>query len=349
VQKRIDLARSLVANPKLLLLDEPAAGLAEHESRQLMELIRRLQEQRGFGLLLVEHDMHFVTGLCPRITVIDFGKFLAEGTPAEVRADPSVVTAYLGTGQVKERAPRTAAAAKADPALMVIDLSVRYGAVPALRKVSITAQDGAITTIVGANGAGKTTLLSAIGGTVSAQSGTILYRGRDITATTSEARVGQGIVMCPEGRRLFPDMTVRENLMLGAYALPNQKAAAETIDKVFALFPRVAERHKQSAGTLSGGEQQMVAIGRALMAQPKLLLLDEPSLGLAPNLVELIFETIAQIRTLGCAIVLVEQNASMALDIADYGYVLETGTVTAGGGAEELKSRRDVIEAYLGV
>ena len=347
VQKRVDLARSLVGDPKLLLLDEPAAGLTEAESRQLMELIQRVQGQRGFGLLLVEHDMHFVTGLCPRITVIDFGRFLAEGPPAEMRANRDVITAYLGTGQLKERSRPTATADLA-PVLEVKDLSVRYGAVPALRQVSLTARDGAITTIVGANGAGKTTLLSAVSGVVDSHGGAIRYRGADVTQQSCEQRVAQGIVMCPEGRRLFPEMTVAENLMLGAYGRADQASVGTAMDKVFALFPRIADRKRQLAGTLSGGEQQMVAIGRALMAEPKLLLLDEPSLGLAPNLVEVIFETIAEIRKLGCAILLVEQNASMALEIADFGYILETGSMTISGPAAELKARRDVIEAYLG-
>jgi ABC-type branched-subunit amino acid transport system ATPase component len=352
VQKRIDLARSLVANPSLLLLDEPAAGLTESESHQLMELIRSVQAERKFGLLLVEHDMQFVSSLCPRITVIDFGKLLAEGTPGEVRRNPDVVVAYLGTGELSAKAKAagdaTAGIARAAPVLQVKDLGVRYGAVPALRGVSIEVAAGGVTAIIGANGAGKTTLLSTVSGIVAAHQGQVLYAGSDVTRLSCEERVARGIVMCPEGRRLFPDMTVQENLLLGAYNVADQAAIAAALDRTFALFPRIAGRRKQLAGTLSGGEQQMVAIGRALMAAPKLLLLDEPSLGLAPNLVELIFETIAEIRKLGCAIMLVEQNASMALEVADVGYVLETGAVTLSGPAADLKARRDVIAAYLG-
>ncbi len=347
VQKRVDLARSLVSDPQLLLLDEPAAGLTEAESHRLMELIRELQAARGFGLLLVEHDMQFVASLCPRLTVVDFGKLLAEGTPQEIRGNRDVITAYLGTGRVGDRANRAAPSA-ATPLLEVKDLDVRYGAVPALRRVSITAAEGAITAIVGANGAGKSTLLATVGGVVAPYRGTVAYRGQEVTRLACEERVERGIVLCPEGRRLFPEMTVQENLLLGAYGNPEQAGIGDGLDKVFALFPRIAGRRKQLAGTLSGGEQQLVAIGRALMAAPKLLLLDEPSLGLAPNLVELIFQTIAEIRRLGCSIVLVEQNASMALAIADFGYVLETGSVTLSGRADELVARRDVIEAYLG-
>jgi ABC-type branched-subunit amino acid transport system ATPase component len=350
VQKRVDLARSLVANPSLLLLDEPAAGLTEAESHQLMELIRALHAERKFGLLLVEHDMQFVTNLCPRITVIDFGRLLAEGTPREVRENRDVVVAYLGTGELSAKA-RTVSAAAAEasaPMLEVKDIGVRYGAVPALRSVSVRVTAGAITAIIGANGAGKTTLLATVSGIVAAHEGRLLYDGADVTRLSCEERVARGIVMCPEGRRLFPDMTVQENLLLGAYNVADAAAIAAGLDRVYALFPRIAGRRKQLAGTLSGGEQQMVAIGRALMAAPKLLLLDEPSLGLAPNLVELIFETIAEIRKLGCSIMLVEQNASMALEVADFGYVLETGAVTLAGPAVDLKARRDVIAAYLG-
>jgi branched-chain amino acid transport system ATP-binding protein len=348
VQKRVDLARSIVARPKVLLLDEPAAGLTEHESRQLMELILRLHEQFGFTLLLVEHDMHFVSGLCPRITVIDFGRFLAEGAPEEIRTDASVITAYLGTGRLKGVGASEAAVEVRPPVVSVRDLEVRYGAVPALHGVSLEAGEGEITTIVGANGAGKSTLLAAIAGVVPAHRGAILYRGEAVTRMSCEERVASGIVLCPEGRRLFAEMTVQENLLLGAYKNADRAATGAALERVFALFPRIADRRGQGAATLSGGEQQMVAIGRALMANPSVLLLDEPSLGLAPNLVELIFETILQISRAGTSIVLVEQNASMALDIATRGYVLETGRVTLAGPAAELKARQDFVEAYLG-
>ncbi len=352
VQKRVDLARSVIARPKVLLLDEPAAGLTEHESRQLMDLIRQIHEEFRFALLLVEHDMHFVSSLCPRITVIDFGRYLAEGTPDEIRASKEVITAYLGTGGIGNRRQRSDAAeatpAPKIPVVAVRDLEVRYGAVPALHGISMDAPEGAITAIVGANGAGKTTLLAAISGIVPAHSGNLLYRDHPMTRWSCEMRVAHGIVLCPEGRRLFPEMTVRENLLLGAYKARDRAGAPEALERVFALFPRIAGRRNQKAGTLSGGEQQMVAIGRALMAEPSVLLLDEPSLGLAPNLVELIFERIVEISRSGTSIILVEQNASMALEIADRGFVLETGKVTLSGSAAELKARQDFVEAYLG-
>jgi len=236
----------------------------------------------------------------------------------------------------------------ADPLLRIHGLAVGYKRLPVLHDVSLSIAAGESIGLVGANGAGKTTLLSTVSGIVAAHQGQILYRGADITRLSCEQRVAQGIVMCPEGRRLFPEMTVQENLLLGAYNVTDKTAIGAALDRVYALFPRIAGRRKQLAGTLSGGEQQMVAIGRALMAAPTLLLLDEPSLGLAPNLVELIFETIAEIRKLGCSIMLVEQNAAMALEVADFGYVLETGKVTVSGRASDLKERHDVVEAYLG-
>jgi branched-chain amino acid transport system ATP-binding protein len=350
VQKRVDLARSIVSRPKLLLLDEPAAGLTELESRQLMDLIQRLHDELGFSLLLVEHDMQFVSGLCPQLTVIDFGSFLAEGPPEQVRKNEQVIVAYLGTSSAGSRpaAPAPQPLSSPNPVIEVRDLEVRYGAVPALHGISLAAPESAITAIVGANGAGKSTLLATISGLVPAHRGSVRYRGRDLTRASCEERVAQGIVLCPEGRRLFPDMTVQENLLLGGYKLADPTAIDAHLERVFALFPRIAGRRKQLAGTLSGGEQQMVAIGRALMAGPQVLLLDEPSLGLAPNLVELIFVTIAEIKASGTSIILVEQNAAMALEIADRGYVIETGDVTLSGPAAELKARRDVVEAYLG-
>jgi branched-chain amino acid transport system ATP-binding protein len=283
--------------------------------------------------------------------VIDFGSFLAEGPPEEVRKNEQVIVAYLGTGSAGSRqaAPAQQAPSPApNPVIEVRDLEVRYGAVPALHGITLAAPEGAITAIVGANGAGKSTLLATISGLVPAHRGSVRYRGRDVTRTSCEERVAQGIILCPEGRRLFPDMTVQENLLLGGYQLAEPTAIDAHLERVFALFPRIAGRRKQLAGTLSGGEQQMVAIGRALMAAPQVLLLDEPSLGLAPNLVELIFATIAEIKASGTSIILVEQNAAMALEIADRGYVIETGDVTLSGAAAELKARRDVVEAYLG-
>lgn len=227
-------------------------------------------------------------------------------------------------------------------------LNVHYGAIHALRDVSLYVQKGEIVTIVGANGAGKSTLLRTISGLVRVSSGTIIFDGEDITHLPTHEIVRRGLVHAPEGRRIFANMTVRENLLLGAYVHNNPDTLVEDFERVFHIFPRLREREHQIAGTLSGGEQQMLAIGRALMSHPKLLMLDEPSLGLAPNLVQEIFRIIREINAEGTTILLVEQNAHMALRIAHRGYVLETGEVVIADDASSLLQNEAVRSAYLG-
>ena len=232
--------------------------------------------------------------------------------------------------------------------LKVAGLDVYYGAVHALKGVDVTADSGEIVTLIGANGAGKTTLLRTISGLVPPRAGRILFEGRDIGKLAPHVIVGLGISQAPEGRMVFANLTVRDNLELGAYRRRDKPGIAEDRDRVFQLFPRLLERVRQSAGTLSGGEQQMLAIGRALMSRPRLLLLDEPSLGLAPLLVREIFRTIREINGRGVTILLVEQNAHMALTVARRGYVLETGRVVLEDRAESLLQNADVKKAYLG-
>jgi branched-chain amino acid transport system ATP-binding protein len=226
-----------------------------------------------------------------------------------------------------------------------------YGSIQALKGISLTVDQGEIVTLIGANGAGKSTTLRSINGLNSPRRGRIRFQGRDITYASAHDIVEQGISQSPEGRRLFPRMSVLENLEMGTFQRAdrgNRKAVNEDLDRVYELFPRLAERKNQKAGTLSGGEQQMVAIGRALMASPKLLLLDEPSMGLAPIFVERIFEIIREINSQGTPILLVEQNALMALDVANRGYVLETGKIALADDAKKLKQNEDVRKTYLG-
>lgn len=232
--------------------------------------------------------------------------------------------------------------------LEIKNLSVFYEAIQALRGISLSVPKGSIVCLIGANGAGKTTVLRAISGIKKATQGEILFSGKDITDRASHALVGLGIVQCPEGRGVFPNLTVEENLDLGAYVRHDHAEIRKDLDHVYSLFPRLKERRKQMAGTLSGGEQQMLAIGRALMARPLLLLLDEPSLGLAPQVIELIFETIQQINRDGTTILLVEQNAQMALEASRYAYVLETGEILLEGEAAKLLENPKVQQAYLG-
>ena len=234
------------------------------------------------------------------------------------------------------------------PILELEDVHTYYGAIHALKGISLTVNEGEIVTLIGANGAGKSTTLRSINGLNHPRRGRIRFRGRDITHAAPHGIVKHGIAQSPEGRRLFPRMSVLENLEMGAFQRSDRAGLKEDMERVFQLFPRLHERRLQQAGTLSGGEQQMCAIGRALMAHPKLLLLDEPSMGLAPIFVEKIFEIIGEINAQGTPILLVEQNALMALDAASRGYVLETGRIALAGPAQELRRNEQVRKAYLG-
>jgi branched-chain amino acid transport system ATP-binding protein len=232
--------------------------------------------------------------------------------------------------------------------LVVENLSVNYGAIRALHQVSCRVKQGEIVALIGANGAGKTTILNTISGIVPSISGSVSFEGEDITHMAAHLIVRKGISQVPEGRRVFARMSVLENLEMGGFILPGKQEVARGIERAFSLFPRLAERRKQAARTLSGGEQQMLAMGRALMSDPRLLLLDEPSMGLAPMLVEKIFEIVDEINKSGTTIMLVEQNAAMALSIAHRAYVLETGEVVLSGDARELARNPEVRKAYLG-
>ena len=232
--------------------------------------------------------------------------------------------------------------------LEVKDLSVAYGKIVAVKGISFNVNKGEIVTLIGSNGAGKSTTLRTISGLLAPKSGTITFKGEQISGMQGHDVVKKGITQSPEGRRIFPRMTVSENLDLGAFLRNDKSEIAADFDRVLELFPRLRERLTQKAGTMSGGEQQMLAVARAMMGRPELLLLDEPSMGLAPVLVELIFETIVKIREQGTTILLVEQNALAALDVADRAYVLESGTVKMSGNASELASNDEVTKAYLG-
>ena len=248
---------------------------------------------------------------------------------------PSTATGPEGEGRTK-------------PVLQVQDIHTYYGAIEALKGISLEVYDGEIVTLIGSNGAGKTTTLRSISGIVPPRGGKILYQGRDITGLPGHQVAGMGIAHSPEGRRIFPRMTVRENLDMGAFTRRDPEGIKADIERVYEMFPRLKEREKQKAGTMSGGEQQMLAMGRALMAEPTLLLLDEPSLGLAPVIVDKIYEIIREINEQGVTILLVEQNANYALDVSARGYVLETGTVALTDNSASLRTDERVKAAYLG-
>ena len=231
--------------------------------------------------------------------------------------------------------------------LKVEDLHVYYGSIHAIKGVSFEVHEGEIVTLIGANGAGKSTTLNTVAGLLKPRSGSVSFDGKIVSGVPASKIVPQGLALCPEGRRVFQQMTVRENLEMGGYTRPAGEIAA-SLDDVFERFPRLKERHRQIAGTLSGGEQQMLAMGRALMSKPKLLMLDEPSMGLAPILVEQIFDIVQELNRAGTTILLVEQNAQMALSIANRAYVLETGNIVKSGDAHLLMNDDDVRKAYLG-
>jgi branched-chain amino acid transport system ATP-binding protein len=235
-----------------------------------------------------------------------------------------------------------------DTVLLVEDVHTFYGSIEALKGISLDVHEGEIVTLIGANGAGKSTTLRSINGLNHPRKGKIFFQGTDVTSMPPHQIVKRGISQSPEGRKLFPRMSVIENLEMGAFQRTDRAGIKEDMDRVFSLFPRLAERKTQKAGTMSGGEQQMLAIGRALMARPKLLLLDEPSMGLAPIFVEKIFEIVKEINAQGTPILLVEQNALMALDTADRGYVLETGKIALADNAKALRENEQVRKTYLG-
>ena len=333
-QRLIEIARALAANPTVLLLDEPAAGLNSSEKKSLHDLLDRIAAQ-GLTILIIDHDMTLISGVARHLTVLNFGRRIANGETAEVLRQPDVVAAYLGVLVMA--------------LLEVRDLCVSYGEIEALRGVSFAIDEGAVVTLLGSNGAGKSTTLRAISGLVAPRSGSILFDGKPIAGLGPRTIVRLGVAHVPEGRRVFPGLTVRENIMLGA---SNGNASSSAIrreaDAMFDLFPDIRRFADTLGWTLSGGQQQMVAVARGLMAKPRLLLLDEPSLGLAPVIVQAVFQIIAEIHKRGTTVLLVEQNAHMALKVANWGYVLETGRLALGGDPATLWSDEGIRDAYLG-
>jgi ABC-type branched-subunit amino acid transport system ATPase component/ABC-type branched-subunit amino acid transport system permease subunit len=346
-RRRLEIARALAADPSLLLLDEPAAGMSPVEADDLIHRLRALRTA-GRAILLVEHRMSMVMELCDRLVVIDHGRKLAEGPPDEVRSDPAVIAAYLGTeqpGGVQSGRLEGRPAAGHPAHLRLEGLTAGYRGLTVLRHFDLEARPGEIVCLLGANGAGKSTVIRSILGATDRSAGRVLLDGGEITRLRPAQIIGHGVAVVPEGRHIFGRMTVEENLQVmldGVRAKPGDR-----FDYVYGLFPRLLERRHQLAGTLSGGEQQMLAIGRALMARPRLICLDEPTMGLAPLMARATLEAVERINAEGVTIILAEQNAA-ALSIADRVYIVETGRVAAEGGAGEFLNRQDVVERYLG-
>lgn len=346
-RRLVEIARALASRPSVLLLDEPAAGLGRGDTDALAELFKVLA---GFNIavILVEHDMALVMAVSEHILVLDAGKPIASGTPEEVRSNPRVVAAYLG-GTSYQASPReTPWTGSRDARLYIKDLVVDYGAAPVVEGVSLVVNPGELIAILGANGAGKSSILKCLAGLHTPSSGTILLDNENIERVDASAIAARGLALVPEGRQMFAQLSVRDNLLLGGYSRTEAFDADAEVEAILKRFPRLRDRIDSPAGLLSGGEQQMVAVGRGLMAKPKILLLDEPSLGLSPAMIGELYDALAALRDEGVTLLLVDQMANLALQIADRAYVLETGRIVKSGTAEQLRGDRELEAAYLG-
>jgi branched-chain amino acid transport system ATP-binding protein len=340
-RRLVEIARALATAPAVLLLDEPAAGLSEADTAKLGGLLQRLAKA-GLAVVLVEHDMSLVMSISDEIVVLDAGRRIAAGSPATVRNDPAVKAAYLGTTM----AAGSATARTAGATLLDVDgLSAGYGALAVLDNVSLKVGRGEVIALFGPNGAGKSTLMKALSGLIRPVSGSIKLVDQDLTSLSAPLVARSGLILVPEGRQVFPQLTVAENLRLGA-TRRNDFSESE-IEGMLERFPRLRPRLHTAAGLLSGGEQQMLAVARGLLARPEVLLLDEPSLGLAPAVVTELFEQFTRLRDEGMTLLIVDQMADYALAIADRGYVLGGGRVVAQGSPAELRGAM-LDDAYLG-
>ena len=382
--KRLELARALSLSPKLLLLDEIAAGLIESEVEVLKGILAGLK-RGGQAMLIIEHVLSVLFDLSDRIIVLNFGKCIAEGTPAEVIRNTEVVEAYLGTEHVStdaqgvdpgspvplwpgaptpllpvelggaevpaepDETETKAPASTRQPLLRASGVSAAYGEFQALFDVSLEIALGEIVALIGLNGAGKTTLIRAITRQLPLLHGDVQWRGESIARVPPHQVTDLGIAQCLEGRKIFPEMTVEENLQLGAYCPRGRSHRDETLRRIYELFPVLGERRRQQGSTLSGGQQQMLAIGRALMARPDLVIFDEISLGLAPVIIDQLYEAIEEINRLGTTILLVEQSVERGLNTAHRAYVIERGRIALSGSAAALRADPEFRSVYFGL
>jgi ABC-type branched-subunit amino acid transport system ATPase component len=362
LSRLVEIARATATHPKVILLDEPFSGLNPAESRLLSEALANISKAQDIALVLVEHDVEVVFGLSERVFVLDFGVLIAEGTPAEIRRNPAVRSAYLGDfdpgpGNPPEPAPAgpaTVTVAEAgrppapDPAgdiLEVSELCVKYADATALHEISFSVGSRSVTALLGANGAGKSSVARAVSGLIRAQSGRIRFDGEDVTSVSADRIRRLGMAYLPEGRGIFRSLTVDENLRVALQGVPKAERPA-AIERAIELFPILGERRRQTAGTLSGGEQQMLSLARVLARQPRLLIADEISLGLAPLVVEEVFAGLQHVIQLGVSVVLIEQFVHRALQIADRCHVLRRGRLVWSGEASEAGT--ELVEHYLG-
>jgi ABC-type branched-subunit amino acid transport system ATPase component len=348
--KRLELARALAVRPRVLLLDEIGAGLVESELRELIELIQRLRGEVE-AILVVEHILDVIVACADRVLVLDWGKTLTDGAPTEVLGDPQVAAVYLGTGggavsvRAREREEMPAAP---EPLLALEGVAARYGSFHALHDVSFAVRTGEVVALLGANGAGKTTTARVISGMVAATAGEIRFRGERIDGRRPHDIAALGIAHCMEGRRIFADLTVEENLLLGGRGAPTPSERTRRLDGVYELFPMLQAKRSDSGASLSGGQQQMLAIGRVLMADPELVIFDEISLGLAPVAVDAVYEALDELSRRGLTMLLVEQNVGRALALAHGAYVLEKGVVALQGAPTEILEDPRLRALYVG-
>jgi ABC-type branched-subunit amino acid transport system ATPase component/ABC-type branched-subunit amino acid transport system permease subunit len=344
-RRLVEIARALAAAPRALLLDEPAAGLSADDKRALGGLLRRIAD-RGTAVVLVEHDMSLVMGVSDHVAVIDAGSRIAAGAPQAVQQDPAVLKAYLGDPSGRPRAARTGTVEAGAKLLDAGNLAAGYGASPVLKGVSLDVRGGEMVAVLGANGAGKSTLMRALSGLHRPVQGSIRFDGEALETLPAHRVVQRGVVLVPEGRQVFPELSVLDNIRLGAFL--RKDAGEADVQAMLDRFPRLRERLHQRAGLLSGGEQQMLALARGLMGKPRLLLLDEPSLGLAPAIINELFAALDRLRNERVTILLVDQMAALALALADRAYVIEGGTIVASGKASDIAAGNALEKAYLG-
>jgi ABC-type branched-subunit amino acid transport system ATPase component len=345
-RRLVEIARALALKPAVLALDEPAAGLDDADKRRLASVLKKIA-QSGVAVLLIEHDMDLVMSVSDHIVVLDAGAKIAEGKPFEIRANAAVKKAYLGDGTRTPLRASVEKSAKGERVLRASSLDAGYGANLVLRSVSLDVRRGETIAILGANGAGKTTLLRTLAGLNAARAGQIQFKGVDISKCDAEDRAQTGLVLVPEGRQLFPELSVMDNLLLGATHRA-QAEARHDAEELLARFPKLDSRRNQRAGLLSGGEQQMLAIARGLIAKPQVLMLDEPSLGLAPFVVEEVYAWLASLQKGDLTILIADQLAPLALALASRSYVLQGGRIVYEGESARLASDPSLFGAYLG-
>ena len=344
-RRLVEIARALATQPRVLMLDEPAAGLDSGDTERLGSLLQQIAGL-GIAVIIIEHDMNLVMGISDHIVVLDAGKRIVAGAPAAVRAHPEVRAAYLGDGAL-EIARTGATAQGTEVVLNTAGLAAGYGAIPVLADIGLEVKRGELVALLGANGAGKSTLMRAISGLHRPLTGSVLLLGREIQRLSAHRIARSGVTLVPEGRQVFPELSVADNILMGALGLDRRTAEAE-VERLLERFPMLARLRDRRAGLLSGGEQQMLAIARGLAARPQIVLLDEPSLGLAPAIVDALYRVLEELRSQGTTILLVDQMARLALSIADRAYVLQSGRVVQQGSAEEIRNDAALEKAYLG-